>query len=398
METSISLAAKDQCTGCGACKAICLKGAVSFFPDEEGFPSPIIDRDACVRCGLCEKICPALHQPETHSILEAYAVQIKDKDALRESTSGGVFTALSREIFRRGGVIFGCVWDEQYHAIIRKAETEEEMKPMRGSKYVWSWAGDAFPEIKAYLDRGRTVLFTGLPCQVAGLIAYLRKPYQNLITMDFLCSGAPSPMAFRSYLKTICPDEKLSDLVLKFRDKDPYGVGVHITYHGQKKMGKKTGQHIANSYYYSFYTRLIDRLSCYHCHYRTGERVSDITMGDYWGVAQFHQEFDIPAGVSALLINSDKGKELLDAVKDGLELSETRVESIAVGNNLSLDGEWNGFPIPKFRSEFFNTLKSQGWRVAERRFLYNSTRLKLWIRQKIPNNYAMKLRKMLRGR
>ncbi len=398
MDTSITLAAREQCTGCGACKAVCPKGAISFSPDEEGFPSPVVEKDVCVHCGLCEKTCPALHMPEMHTIREAYAVQIKDKAALRESTSGGVFTALSREIFRRGGVVYGCVWDKQYRAIIRKAENEEEMKPMRGSKYVWSWAGDAFPEIRGLLEAGRTVLFTGLPCQAAGLRAYLRKPYQNLIALDFLCSGAPSPMALRSYLKTICPDEEFADLNLKFRDKEPHGVGVHISYRGQNGTGRKSGQHISNSYYYSFYTRLINRYCCYHCQYRTDVRVSDLTMGDYWGVEAFHQEFDIRAGVSALLVNSEKGGALLEAVKEELSLSETAIQNIAKGNNLSLGSTKAEFHMPRFREAFFVTLKANSWKVAERRYLYNRTRLMLWIKQKIPAKYSVKIKKLLRGR
>ena len=128
MDKMITLASKEQCTGCGACKEICPKGAISFIPDEQGFPSPLINKDQCVQCGLCERTCPALSKPETHAILAAYAAQIKDKDALKESTSGGIFTAFAREIFRNDGVVYGCVWDENCNAVVRKAENEEELK------------------------------------------------------------------------------------------------------------------------------------------------------------------------------------------------------------------------------------------------------------------------------
>ena len=389
----ITLAQKNHCTGCGACKAVCPNRAISFFPDDEGFPSPIIDTGACISCGFCEKSCPALHQPEQYTIKSSFAVQINDKEALKESTSGGVFTALSREVFKRGGVVYGCVWDNQYNAIIHKAENEEEIIPMRGSKYVWSWAGDTFSEIKDYLNEGRTVLFTGLPCQVAGLKNYLCKDYDSLFLVDFFCGGTPSPYAFHEYLKSISKDVPLDQLHFFFRDKAKHGVGVHISYNTTK--GRKTQNYISNPYYYSFYSKLLLRRSCYHCQYRYAQRVADMTIGDYWGVAQFHQEFDIRAGVSALLINTDKGKELLDAVRADLLLADTDVQNIAKGNNLTLEDKVIEFDVPEFRNAFFKTLKTNGWVAAEYKYLYNKTRLKLWLKTKIPSKYVTVLKRLL---
>lgn len=381
--TDICAVSREHCTGCGACKEICPKNAISFQPDVEGFPAPVIDGELCVHCGLCEKTCPALHPPETHLILEAYAAQILDKEALKESTSGGLFTAFSREIFRRGGVVYGCVWDKDYNAVIKKAENEEEMKPMRGSKYVWSWAGDTFPEIRQYLEAGRTVLFIGNPCQVAGLRNYLKKDYDKLYLADFFCGGAPSPFAFQEYLKTITKDVPKDKLDFKLRDKSKYGVGVHISY--ETKKGRVHQSYIRNPYFFSYHTKVFHRPPCYHCQYRYEQRVEDITIGDYWGVGNYHSEFDIRAGVSALLINSEKGRELLDAVKDQLQLSQTKVSSIALGNNLTLGENKKAFRMQPFRTAFFDILHEKGWIAAERKYLYNKTRLKLWIKSKLPN-------------
>lgn len=394
MNTIVTLATKEQCTGCGACKAICPKNAISFTPDEEGFPSPVVNNEECVHCGMCEKICPALHMPETHTIQTAYAAQIKDKEALKSSTSGGVFTAFAREVFRRGGVVYGCVWDEQYNAVIRKAENEEEMKPMRGSKYVWSWAGDSFREIKQYLDCGRFVMFTGLPCQVAGLKSYLKKTYDNLLLVDFLCSGAPSPMALDYYLDTICDRKDRKHLNLKFRDKEPYGVGVHITYSGKKKNIKK-GEHIRNSYYWSFYTRLIDRESCYHCPYGYGNRVSDITMGDYWGISEYHHEFNIREGVSALLVNSEKGRQFIFGLESKIKISETDPINISKGNNLFIGEKKRNINKPLNREQFFSILNDKGWKAAERKFLITKGRLLRIVYLTLPERASRLIKKIM---
>ena len=395
-EKRIALAAPEQCTGCGACAKACPKQAILFRNDEEGFPTPFIQADKCVECGLCSKICPALNSAKSEPIRQAYAAQILDRDALKDSTSGGLFTVLSREVFRRGGVVYGCVWDEQYNAVIKKAENEKEMKPMRGSKYVWSWAGDTFPEIEAFLKAGRTVMFTGLPCQVAGLKNYLRKEYDNLYLVDFFCGGSPSPYAFHEYLKTITCDVPLDRLNFKFRDKSKHGVGVHISYEG--KNGRIHQSYVRNPYFFSYHTKVFHRKPCYHCQYRYFQRVEDLTIGDYWGVGRFHKEFDIRAGVSTLLVNSDKGEALLASIRDQLQLSPTRVEDIALGNNLTLGDKRVEFHAPAFRSAFFATIKTKGWTAAERKFLFNKTRLKLWLKQRMPDKAVSAIKKILRRR
>lgn len=391
----MKLADPAVCTGCGACEKICPKQAISFMADEEGFPSPQIQPDQCVDCGLCSKVCPALHMPKTNEIQEAYAAQLLDRDALKDSTSGGLFTALSREIFRRGGVVYGCVWDENYNAVVKKAENEEEIKPMRGSKYVWSWAGDTFPEIKAYLEQGRTVLFTGLPCQVAGLKNYLGKDYDKLYLVDFFCGGVPSPLAFHAYLKTITKKVPLSKLNLLFRDKEKHGVGVHITYEG--KRGRKRQSAVGNSYFYSYMIKAFHRKSCFQCQYRYEQRVEDITIGDFWKIERFHPDMAIKEGVSALLINSKKGKDLIDAIRPWLTLIPTAIENIAYWNNITLGDAKKTFEMLSFRNGLFEAVKRQGWKKAEQRYLFPKSRIKELIKYKIPKGCYEKILRIVRG-
>ena len=393
MNNKITLASREDCTGCGACKEKCPKGAIVFRDDKEGFPTPSINFNKCIHCGKCERVCPALHKPETNAICAAYAAQLLDKKALMESTSGGLFTAFARWILRQNGVVYGCGWDKEYNALILKAETEEECKLMRGSKYVWSWGGDTFPEVRKNLEDGRIVMYTGLPCQIAGLKKYLDKSYDNLFLVSFLCGGSPSPLAFREYLKTIKKGLSLNDLEFKFRDKQELGAGVHITYKTRK--GRVNQSYYYNPYYFSFFSKVINRRSCYHCNYRYGQRVEDVTMGDYWGIEKYHPDFDVYAGVSALLINSDRGKELLDGVKQDLRLSVTNVSNIAAWNNLTVSGKKIEYQVPYYRDGFFQLMKTKGWKAAERRYLLNKTRLKLFLKARLPQKYVSLLRKLI---
>ncbi len=391
----ITLVSNENCTGCGACYNACPKQAIYYCDDKEGFPTPQIDKDKCIECGICNSICPSIHMPKTQKTIQSYAAQIIDKDALKDSTSGGLFTVFSREIFRRGGVVYGCVWDEEYNAVITKAECEQDIISMRGSKYVWSYMGDKYQEIKQYLEAGRMVLFFGLPCQVAGLKNFIRKDYENLILIDFFCGGSPSPFAFREYIKTITKNIPVKKLDLKFRDKKKEGVGVHISFN--TKMGRVYQSYVGNSYFYAYNTKVFNRKPCYDCKYRYEDRIEDITIGDFWEIEKYHTEFDIKAGVSALLINSEKGKELLEAVKSELHLVETKKEFIAGFNNLTIGDNKTRFNPPVFREDFFEVLKQKGWKAAERKYLF-SKRIKLIIKRKLPKGCVAVIKRIKRRR
>ena len=391
----MELAKREDCTGCGACLEICPKKAIRYRDDHEGFPTPVIDSDKCVECGLCQKVCPVFNPPEKTGIKAAYAAQLSDDpETLKESTSGGVFTALAREILRRGGIVFGCVWNESYEAVIVSAENEEELKPMHGSKYVWSSTNGSFPKVKQVLEEGREVLFTSLPCQGAGLKNYLRKEYPNLCILVFFCGGAPSPLAFKEYLKTITKDVPSEKLDFKFRDKEKYGTGVHISYQGKKERIHQS--YVGNPYFFSYHTKVFHRPCCYHCRYRYETRYEDLTMGDYWGLGEFHKEPDFHAGVSALLVNTPKGEEMLEAVRDHLELIPTKPEYIAKHNNLTLGNAVKTFNPPPFRDAFIEKMKKSGWKAAERRYLIvNKTRIKLTVKKKLPKKTQEQIRKLL---
>ena len=392
----MKLADSSVCTGCGACAQACPKQAIHFVEDQNGFPVPRIDESACISCGLCSRSCPALCMPKEHPVRNAYAAQAKDKTLLKESTSGALFPVFAQAILKEGGAVCGCVWDEAYNAVFTIAQNEAQLSPMKGSKYVWSRPDGVFPEVAAQLEAGKKVLFAGLPCQAAGLKNYLQKEYENLYLVDFFCSGAPSPLAFHKYLETIAPKGEYAGLDFKFRDKDPYGVGVHITYRGQKKKPSRRGEHIKNPYYYAFYTHLIDRESCYRCPYGSDLRVSDLTLGDYWGIENYHVEMDTKAGVSALLVNTEKGEALVSGVRENLELVLTKKESIAKANNFSLKAKTRNRKIPEIREGFFSQLRENGWEAAEKKYLHSRNRTRERLKLLIPEFAVRAAHKILK--
>ncbi len=390
---NILLVDEERCTGCGACFNVCPKHAISFSDNDEGFPSPEIDESLCIHCGLCYKKCPVLYPPSVSRIREAYAAQMKDKKALKNSTSGGVFNVLAQDTINNGGIVFGCIWDSNYNARICAASETEQIEKMKGSKYVWSNARESYCEVKGNLDKGRQVLFCGLPCQVAGLRNYLSKDYDNLFLLDFLCSGTPSPLAFHKYLDSICSNTEYKDLNLKFRDKNPYGVGVHISY--KDKKASPRGEHITNPYYYAFYSHLIDRRSCYHCSYGSDDRISDITVGDYWGIERYHPSLDIKAGISALMVNTEKGEQLIKRVSEQLELTPTELSNISKANNLKIGMKNRNRPIPDRRELFFRELSTGDWHSAKK-YIHDKGWLVQYIKVQIPYPIARVLMKLKR--
>ena len=199
----IEIRDKHACCGCEACVQICPKQCISFEEDAEGFRYPSIDRTICIDCGLCEKVCPVLNQSVPMMPLVVYAAQNKNKEELLHSSSGGIFILLAKEILKKNGVVFGAKFDDKWNVVHAFAESEETVKAFMGSKYVQSRIGNTYSEAKKFLDSGRQVLFSGTPCQIVGLKRYLRKDYDNLLTVDIICHGVPSPKAWHRYLDEI---------------------------------------------------------------------------------------------------------------------------------------------------------------------------------------------------
>lgn len=334
---------KSDCCGCGACMNACPKCAITMQEDENGYVYPVIDDEKCVRCGLCKKACHFKEGAEYYKARKAYAAAIKNDDEIMVAASGGIFTVLAKQVLSENGVVFGVSMENvngQLTPMHIDIQNENELYKLQGSKYVQSDIGMSYKKVKEYLMAGRNVLFSGTPCQISGLNAYLGKDYPNLLTVDVICHGVPSARLFQNYIKN--QEKKLGGSIYsyKFRDKSKgQGMNAQILYKSQDNKEKvKYVDGYLTSYFYMFLKSIIYRENCYTCPYAKAERVSDITAGDYWGVYQVHEaemkksSMSNLKGVSCMIINTEKGEKYFDKVQDKLDYFETTVEKIAKNN------------------------------------------------------------------
>lgn len=349
---------KNQCCACSGCANICPKKIIEMRPDEYGFEYPYVINDSCIECNLCKKVCAfqSLDNRGSNPI-KVYAAINKDYNVLSKSSSGGVFSAISKAVFKRGGVVFGCAFNskmEPEHIYIEKIE---DLYKIQGSKYVKSNMNNSFLYVKRFLEEGRLVFFTGTPCQVDSLKLYLKKSYENLITADLICHGVTNVEVFKGYIKYL--EEKFNCKVIniKFRDKTKgWGHVEKITY---VKRGRIREKYIYsfNSYYHMYFLKgYLLRENCYDCKYACGVREGDFSMGDFWGVELEHPEIDRTRGVSAFLVNSEKGIVFLEEIREYLYITESTFDKVK-RKNAQLNK-----PISKMnkRKELLNFIDSYG--------------------------------------
>lgn len=323
----INILDKADCCGCSACVEVCPKSCISFDEDLEGFRYPKVNEEVCISCGLCEKVCPMLHTGETRIPLLTYAAKNNDLDCRFKSTSGGIFTLLAEKTISEGGVVYGAKYDESFEVVHGCVDSVESIGSVRGSKYIQSRTEDCFMLIKQQLNQNKRVLFSGTPCQVKGLKNYLRRDYENLLTVDFVCHGVNSPKVWRMYLSDIVrrysmesdfPSKKsIKDMVknVNFRSKVTGWKTSILEIEMQRKENEGysdykyfSGQEV---YMISFDRNLFIRPSCYNCKFKNGKSDSDITLGDFWGIEKIMPDFNDVKGVSLLMVNSQKGKEYI---------------------------------------------------------------------------------------
>ena len=325
---------KENCYGCGACENICPANAIIMRPDDDGFLYPHIDSGSCKECGRCEGVCISRKKPDDgQKPLAVYAAVNRKKSMLKTSASGGVFAALAKSVIEKGGVVFGCAYNENLKAEHICIRAEADISKLQGSKYVQSNMNDCFPKAKKHLEAGRTVLFTGTPCQVAGLKSYLNREYDKLITVDLVCHGVPSAAFLKGYIHWL--ELKLQGQVtgINFRDKSKgWGLLQGITYQKKGVVHKKLISPVLSCYYGYFINGDIYRESCYICQYANENRQGDFSMGDFWGIKEIHPEIDAKAGVSVLLVNSRKGMKMMESLSGRLHLTETTFAQAKAGN------------------------------------------------------------------
>lgn len=357
---------KEHCCGCESCRNACPKGAITMVEDEEGFLYPQVNHDLCIDCGICIKKCPTYNeQPADDVVTECYATIAAD-DAMRaRSSSGGLFSQLAGKTLEAGGVVFGAAYDDVDTVRHRGVESVDDLDVLRRSKYVQSSTGDTFAQAKRALDAGRQVLYSGCPCQIAGLYAYLGKDYENLLTVDLICHGVPSPGLFRRYLKETYPEGGVAEI--NFRDKSAFGWSTHMNAYMEDGSVRRE-KCVDDPFYLMFLRCLAQRPFCSICKFTKLPRVADLSIGDWWGIEKYDATLNDGRGTSLALVNNAKGRAAFDAVRGAMARCETFSLSQARPRNYTID---RPFKAHVHRSRFFKLLVQYPFAKAVRYGLEN---------------------------
>lgn len=316
-----------DCTGCSACTHICPKNCISLLSDNYGFLYPHINNDICVNCGICENICPVLNiaEQDTPINTNCYAAKTNEETIRAQSSSGGVFSVIAEKVLKNNGIVYGAAFDEKFVVKHIGISSIDDLDLLRRSKYVQSDLNNCFTDIESNLKDGKTVLFTGTPCQVEGLLSCLRKPYDNLVTMDFVCHGVPAPAVWEHYKNHIEKQYKSTITNVNFRNKSSgwKNSSLEIEFENVTIYNNIFRN---DPYMKAFLSNMDLRKSCYSCKFKSTKHKSDLTVADYWGIDEIVPEIDDDKGISLLLVNTEKGNALLADIKNHLSLTKTDVE------------------------------------------------------------------------
>lgn len=405
---------KKNCCGCSACVQRCPKQCIRLDEDTEGFLYPKVDDDACIKCGLCEKVCPILNQVDKLPVQEVLAVKNLNEEERMNSSSGGVFLPLAREVINKGGVVFGAVYDKSWEVHHVYAEKIEDVNPMMGSKYLQSKIENTYNEAERFLKQGREVMYVGSPCQIAGLRTFLRnKEYPNLLAVDFLCHGVPSPGVWRRYLAetyggygakehgrlqaTVGKNTVLLSSLnatspigdIKFRDKTESGW-KKFRFVVRQTSASKADQnsvlssdiHYDNPFMRGFLYDIYLRPSCYECKCKNGVNHSDLTIGDYWAARVTDQDFDDDKGVGVVLVNTSKGKEYFNMLN-------MTVRKSTLDNAHLCNGGFNEHTQAHPKRVLFFDLISQGKTIKDA--------VDICLKISLPSRIKNKMKRLIKG-
>ena len=346
---------RDKCVGCKVCADICPNRAISYETDKKGFWYPVTDNKKCNQCKLCLKICPGLIDQKLEKKKPAvFCAWIKDDHVRLKSTSGGFYSALAEEYISKGKYIAGCQYTEDYKgAFHTTCNTNQGLEKMLGSKYFQSDTAGIYRAIKDLLDADEEVLFCGTPCQSAALQIFLRESYANLMTVDFICRGVTSPRIYREYLSEL--EEKFHSRVESVHMKDKrtgwLSLGIGIKFRNGREYFRKGKDDLWVRGYVQ--ESLFTRPSCHSCKYKSLPRISDITIGDFWGIQGMKKE-ELFKGISLVMINSDRGEDLFNEIKEDIFFEKRDLDDLLEGNISILTND----PKGKNSELFFELLDS----------------------------------------
>lgn len=381
---------EQRCTGCSACLNSCPRGCIRMTSDDEGFLRPEISGDGCTDCGACRRVCPMLHLPvlDPAAAPQVYACWNIDDSVRFRSASGGVFSAFAQTVLQKGGIVYGAAYDENLYLKHIAVSRSEDLDVLRSSKYVQSDIGRCFGAIRDLLDQGRPVLFSGTPCQVDGLSAFLGREHELLYTCDMLCHGVPSPGLFFKYVEWLQKrfHGKLAGLNMRHKGKGWKKIvsTVALSNNGREQYLKG----VADSFMLGFVKEITLRPACYLCPYTNIDRRGDLTLADFWGIgeiAPFHH--DTKKGVSLILANSEKGRQLFADSRERIfgeerTLAEARHKRTKLSQPVSRPG---------IRETFFADYKRLGYEELAKKHLLDRG-LKGLIKQMVPGEWIFHLR------
>lgn len=382
---------KFSCYGCTACANICPQKAITMVEDDEGFIYPEIDKGKCVNCGLCEKNC-IYHNEKLHKKYDdkkSYAIYNKDEKIRESSSSGGAFTGLYKNIINKGGYVVGVKYDKNMVPVYDIASTEKECEAFKGSKYVRADVGDIYIRIKDKLIKNKIVLATGTPCFIAGLNSYLGKKYDNLYTMDILCHGTPSPKVFKEYISDLEKKYESKVVDFKFRDKKNGWQTATITINFEN--GKTISNLLVKENFGNAFSKgLISRPACYNCEYVGYNVTADLRVADFWATRSKYKDIDDNKGISIVLINSEKGKNLFDEIKDSYNVLEIPYEDALIKNHMAPD------PVTDTRQRVFNEIKESSVLSVLAKYNKRNKKKKSKIKKLIPKPVKRAVKKIIK--
>lgn len=368
----ISISNKKNCCGCNACGDICPRNSITFTTDIEGFWYPEVNKETCIDCHLCEKVCPIINVEKlkkndlSQSI--CYAAEHKNLEIIFDSTSGGLFSALSEIMYKDGGYVGGAIFNEDFSVSHFISNKKKDLSKLRSSKYLQSNLEGFFSQVREILNAGNKVLVCGTPCQMSALRSYLRKDYDNLIIVDFICRGINSPKVWHKYLESF--KERYGSPVVYCKAKSKEYGWRNLT----QKVILENGKHLYETYNNSNFTKgylstkVYCRPSCYECKFKGYPRMADITLADFWGIEDIDKTLEKDLGTSLVMINSQKGKQYFEKVKSKIRFIKVPFDTIEKGNpclNTPLD-------LPTVdRKQFFEDLDKMSFLEISEKYINN---------------------------
>lgn len=391
----LTIISPEKCTGCQACRQICPHKAIDIIEDEEGFLFPTKNAN-CTNCKLCINICPIINDVKRNENLEesiVYLFRHNDENVIEKSSSGGAFTAIVQDLYDDNCVIFGAEYSDGFKVIHSYVQDINDLDKFRKSKYVQSDVKDTYAEVKDFLIAGKKVIYSGTPCQIAGLRNYLGRDYHNLLCVDLICHGVPSYKVFRKYLEFLHKkyNSKVKEITFRKRTTEQEkwnSRNISILFDNNKCIIQNS---LENEYLNAYHRALNYRKSCGNCKFASVERNSDITIADCWGIENLYKDIDVHRGYSMVIVNTQKGKELFDKIRKHQEVKPLSID-FAISSNAQFS---QPAKFHKNRKMFFENLDKLQFDKLVNKCLRKEL-IKAKIKKAVPKSFKRILKSFLR--